>query len=116
MAREVHADIEFVGHKALNDKEKAELVRLSEEYAGKISRIAGISKIIVHIKTYAAKDEKKRRKYSIHCKVQMPGQLFEGCKAHDWDIATALHKSFNDVIKQVQKHVRKGLDFKARRP
>lgn len=94
-------NIRYVGVKELKEEEKATIDKLSSEYYSKIKRtIRNITSLIVHVKEY--KKNNSKEKHSIHVRLISPGKTIESCKAHDWDLAKALHKAFNDIITEIK--------------
>jgi hypothetical protein len=92
--------IQFVGIKDLEDTQKDLVNKLSTEYYEKIKRkVKNLTNLIVHIKVYSKGGESK--KYSLHVRCIAPTHVFESCKSHDFDLATGLHKSFEDIIHQI---------------
>lgn len=92
--------IQFVGLNDLSPEEIDTVNALSQEYFSKLKRaIKKLSTLIVHIKCYDKKD-KGRKKFSLHLRCLSPLKIIESCNEQDWDLARALHKSFNDVLVQ----------------
>ena len=48
------------------------------------------------------KNKEEKKKYSVHVKVIAPTRIFVSTKTSDWDLEKALHKSFRDVIREMQ--------------
>ncbi|MBW2969741.1 hypothetical protein KY319_01330 [Candidatus Woesearchaeota archaeon] len=97
-AREV---IKFVGVSQLPAEEQATVQTLTTEYYEKIKRkLHNIVNMTVHVKCY--QKEGDRRKYSMHVKVAAPTQIFDSSNADDWELPRALHKSFTDILHQIQ--------------
>jgi hypothetical protein len=96
--------IQFVGLKDATPEEQETINDLSTEYFTKIKRdLPGMSDMVVHLKTYGdIEDKQKRRKYSLHVRAVDPRNVFESGKSDDWDLPRALHKSFQDIQKQIQ--------------
>ena len=92
--------IQYVGVSELEPEEQLEVSRLSTEYYPKIKRqLKNIMSLVVHIKKY---EKGGSTKFSIHVRVIAPSRLFESCKSHDFDLARALHKSFEDVQSEMR--------------
>jgi hypothetical protein len=105
--------IQYIGAKELNAAERAALDKLSTEYHRKISRmLKNMTSLVVHVKLYetAGKGDKsaakKRRKYAIHARALAPTRTFTSTKAHDWDMARTLHKTFRDLENMIGKALR----------
>jgi hypothetical protein len=98
----MHEDIiEFVGLSELDEEEKEVLNNLSTEYYPKIKRLLkNVTSLVVHVKAYKKKGTKQ--KYSLHVRAIAPTRAFESTKAHGWDLAMVLHKSFLDIEKQIK--------------
>ena len=93
--------IQFVGFKDLTPEEQLEVNKLCLEYYPKIQRkLKNVEGLTVHVKVYGNKGGKK--KFSLHIRCHAPTKLFESCKTHDYDLARALHKSFEDLIRQIE--------------
>lgn len=105
--------IQYIGIKELTPVERAKLDKLSSEYYPKIQRILrNMISLVVHVKIYqnAGKGkiespESKRRKFGVHVRAIAPTRIFASTKAHDWDLVTALHKSFREIGNIVKKGV-----------
>lgn len=61
-------------------------------------------KILLHIKEYNTSG--KRRKYSVHVKLDYPGKMIASEQA-DWDLNRTIHKTFTNVLRQIKKIYRK---------
>lgn len=93
--------IQIIGIRDLDEMEIESVNRLANRYFPKIQReIKKINSVAIHIKSY--EKEGREKKYSIHVKVMAPTGIFTSTKAFDWNLETALHKSFNDVIREMQ--------------
>jgi ribosome-associated translation inhibitor RaiA len=108
-----HEMIQFVGVSELAPEEQALVSKLSTEQYEKIKRlIPNIEQMVVHIKHYEKEGEKK--KFSLHIRVKAPTQaVIESCKSHDFDLARALHKAFDDVRTQIEHRFHIGTRSKA---
>lgn len=94
-------DIEYVGLKEFDDKEKAVIVKISEEYYPKIERkLHNELKIKVHVKTYDKTGD--RKKYSIHIKALAPTKELDSNKHDDWNLEVAMHAGFKALIKEIE--------------
>ncbi|MAH02021.1 MAG: hypothetical protein QF798_02265 [Candidatus Woesearchaeota archaeon] len=93
--------IQITGIKDLDEMEIESVNRLANRYYSKIQReIKNITSLTVHIKSYEKQGREK--KYSVHVKVIAPTRIFVSTKTSDWDLEKALHKSFRDVIREMQ--------------
>ena len=93
--------IQIIGIKDLDEMEIEAVNRLANRYFPKIqSGIKKINSVAIHIKSY--EKEGAQRKYSVHIKVIAPARIFASTKAFGWDLDRVLHKSFNDVIREMQ--------------
>lgn len=102
--------IQYIGANELTVMERRRLDKLATGYHSKIQRmLKNMTSLVVHVKIYESagkgkkEDEKKRRKYAIHVRVIAPTRMFASTKAHDWDLARAVHKSFNEVQNIIAK-------------
>ena len=96
-----HEVIQFVGITSLPATDQAILNDLSTEYYEKIRRqIKSLTSLIVHLKEYSK--EGTRSKYSLHIRAICPSHIFTSTKAADWDLARAAHKSFQNLMNQIQ--------------
>ena len=92
--------IQFVGLKDLEPMEQETVQRLTTEYYEKIKRdFNNITDLVVHIKTHGKGGE--RKKFSIHIRAIAPTVMIETDKSHDFDLARAVHKAFEDVRTQI---------------
>ncbi len=104
-----HELIQFIGVSELAPEEQAVVSKLSTEHYEKLNRILknNIENMTVHVKCYAKEGEKK--KFSLHVRVKIPSHaVMESCKSHDFDLARALHKSFDDLRVQVEHRFHTG--------
>lgn len=104
-----HEQIQFIGVSELAPEEQAVVSKLSTEHYEKLNRILknNIENMTVHVKCYAKEGEKK--KFSLHVRVKIPSHaVMESCKSHDFDLARALHKSFDDLRTQVEHRFHTG--------
>ena len=95
--------IQYVGLKDLTPDEQLIVQQISTDHSGKIIRdLPALKDLVVHIKVSGdVKDSAKRRKYSLHVRSVDPRNTFEST-SDDWDLPTALHKSFEEVKKQIE--------------
>ena len=111
----LRADIvKFRGLKLLDADERLVLERLSAEYFEKIKRqLDNIAELSVDTKAY--QKEGGRRKWSIHIRVYSPTRkVHVSCMSHDWELARALHKAFNDAMVDIKNclHLTSGRRWK----
>ncbi len=93
--------IQIAGIKDLDEMEIESVNRLANRYYGKIQReIKNITSLAIHIKSY--EKQGRQKKYSVHVKVIAPTRIFASTKTFDWELEKALHKSFRDVIREMQ--------------
>jgi prephenate dehydrogenase len=97
-----HEMIQFVGVNELAPEEQELVSRLSTESYEKFTRILkNIEQMVVHIKTY--ENEGQKKKFALHVRVKAPtSAIIESCKSHDFDLARALHKAFDDIRVQIE--------------
>ena len=92
--------IKIIGIKELDDKEVETVNRLAGEYYNKIQRaIKNVTSFVIHIKSYEKTG--KRKKYSVSLNVVAPTRTFDS-KAADWELAKALHMTFNKVERMIE--------------
>ncbi len=110
-----HEMIQFVGVSELAPEEQALVNKLSTEQYEKIKRmIPNLEQMTVHIKQYENDDQAKKKKYSLHVRIKIPStSIIESCKSHDFDLARALHKSFDDIRVQIEHKFHTGTRPKA---
>ncbi len=108
-----HEMIQFVGVNELNAEEQELVSRLSTESYEKFTRILkNIEQMVVHIKTY--ENEGQKKKFALHIRVKAPtSAIIESCKSHDFDLARALHKAFDDIRVQIEHKFHTGTRPKA---
>jgi hypothetical protein len=97
-----HEMIQFVGVNELAPEEQELVSRLSTESYEKFTRlIRNIEQMVVHIKSYESEGGKK--KFALHIRIKVPTkEIIESCKSHDFDLARALHKAFDDIRVQIE--------------
>lgn len=94
-------EIQIIGIKELDEMELEAVNRIASKGYDKIKReLKNEVLITVHIKSHDKQGT--QRKYSVHVKVMAPTRIFTSTKAVDWNLETALHKSFEDVAKMIQ--------------
>lgn len=108
-----HELIQFVGVNKLDAEQQALVSKLSTESFEKFTRLLkNIEQMIVHIKSY--EQEGKRKKFSLHVRLKAPTMaVIESCKSHDFDLARALHKAFDDIRAQIEHKFHTGTRQKA---
>ena len=102
MAKEVgEGIIQFVGVNDLAPEEQEIIQNITtENYEKIVTLIQNLTDLIVHVKTHD--EEGQRKKYTFKIRCAAPTHIIESHKGFDWDLARALHKGFNDVIKQIE--------------
>ena len=94
-------NIQIIGIKYLDEMELETVNRISERGLEKIKReLKNEVSITVHVKSYDKQGSQK--KYSIHVKVIAPTRMFTSTKSVDWNLETALHQAFEDVVKIIR--------------
>ncbi|MBI2546775.1 hypothetical protein HYV81_06375 [Candidatus Woesearchaeota archaeon] len=97
----VEDPIQVIGMDELDDMEIDAVDRLSDRYYNKIGRkLKKLSGIAIHIKKYNKAG--KQQKCSVHVKAVAGKRVFASTKAVDWYLNTALHKAFEDILRQVE--------------
>jgi CBS domain-containing protein len=77
------------------------LYRIASQEAVKVQRgIHNTFELELHVKEYSR--EGKRHKYSVTMKLEFPGQVITSTQ-EDWDVETALRKTFNNAKNAVKK-------------
>ncbi|MEM4239573.1 MAG: hypothetical protein QXK08_00025 [Candidatus Woesearchaeota archaeon] len=109
----MHEMIQFVGVNELSADEQSIVSKISTENYEKLARILkNIEQMVVHIKTY--ENEGKKKKFALHIRVKAPtSAIIESCKSHDFDLARALHKAFDDIRVQIEHKFHTGTRPKA---
>ena len=88
--------VEIIGSDSLDESEKGSINKLVGEYYPKIQRaLKNDTSLILHIKSKSKGG--KRKHYSVTLRAIAPTITFES-SAEEWDIASALHKSFGELI------------------
>lgn len=90
---------QFIDLKLLTKEEVPTVERLCAEYEKKIARHVPNPQFILQFKKH--NDTGKKVKYSIHCRLEAP-QILAPSEAHDWDLATTLHKVFQKIEKELE--------------
>ncbi len=108
-----HELIQFIGVKELMPEEQELVSRLSTESFEKLTRILkNIEQMVVHVKRY--EKEGGKAKYSLHIRLKVPtSAIIESCKSHDFDLARALHRAFDDIKTQIEHKFHTGTMPKA---
>lgn len=93
--------LQFVGLNDLSIEEQTAINQISTKEFEKIKQKLNNSiSMIVHIKTYSKNSSKP--KFALHVRVIAPTDIIESCKSHDFDLLRALHKSFEDIARQIE--------------
>ena len=93
--------IQFIGLNELEKVDQDMVKTLVNQYYPKIQRsLKNVTSLVIHIKTY--KKEGHRHKYSLHLRAIAPTKIFESSKAADWDLASSIHKSFKDILREIE--------------
>lgn len=92
--------IQFVGVNDLTPDEQQIVKDISADGFEKLQRdLKTIGTLVVHVKKYSETGD--RHKFALHVRVNASTHVIESCKSHDWDLARALHKAFDDVKHQI---------------
>ncbi len=97
-------NIQFVGlnQAKLQDYQKYNIQKIAGNEAFKLQRkINDKMNLVVHIKEYE-KAGGAKQKYSVHLRVEFPGRILTSSQ-DDWDIETALRKTFDNAKNEVKK-------------
>ncbi len=98
--------IQFVGLKELSEEETSVVTEVATaEYEKLMKKVHNITSALVHLKVYG---EGQTKKFAVHVRINLPSLLLESCKSHDWDLPTALHKSFEDIAHQAEHKLKLG--------
>jgi ribosome-associated translation inhibitor RaiA len=93
--------IQFIGFRELEDVDKDMLMKIINEQFPKIKRkLHNDTSLVVHIKPYGKGGA--RQKYSFHMRAIAPTRIFETSHATAWDLATAVHKAFEELDHQIE--------------
>ncbi|GEM_PF-1016152 len=93
--------LQFVGVKDLTIEEQELINDLSTKEFEKVKQsLKNTISMIIHVKNHGKKGAKN--KYALHIRVIAPTGIIESCKSHDWDLARALRKSFEDIKNQIE--------------
>jgi len=99
-------NISYLGLKKLDDNEIDIINKLTERFYPKVNRNFEGVNLAINIKKYEA--EGKRAKYSIHLKADHPDiKNVLAAKQFDWDLATALHKTFDNLLNEIKHKFKK---------
>lgn len=91
--------INYIGIKKITADEKQDLDTLLARLFPKLERkLPAMSDVTIHIKTYQKGGD--RKKYSLHLRVCSGKRVFEA-HHHDWDLRTATHCIFNEMLSQL---------------
>ncbi len=105
--------IKFVGlnETHLEPYQKLAVEKIAGSEAAKLQRQLRneVFSITLHIKEYSG--DGRKHKYSIHCRLEYPGQIMT-VSQDDWDIETALHKTFENARNAVKKKFRGDVSWK----
>ena len=104
----MNEQIQYIGVADLSPEEQATVQKISAEYQTKFqARMHDLEGITVHVKTHSHQSSKKR--YAVHARLHLPSRtIIESCTGDDWNLTTAMHKSWEDVVHQVQHRFKIG--------
>lgn len=92
--------IEFKGLKELENVDQTMVKTLVSEYYDKVKRsLHNETMLVVHIKE--ASKEGHRHRYEVNVRAVAPTKIFES-KSEEWDLATAIHGTCKDLLKQIE--------------
>jgi hypothetical protein len=92
--------IQFIGLNDIEEVDQEMVKKLASECYGKIRRsLHNITSLVIHIKSHSKGGA--RPKYSLHIRAVAPTRIFE-TETSDWDLARALHKVFDDILREIQ--------------
>jgi len=102
--------IHAAGVEELSEKEKQLVNRLLNEYYPRIQRqLKNLTFLEFHVKEYEksgkgetklGKETNKRKKYSIHVRIDA-NKVYEADYS-DWDLARAIHKTLNKIMNKIE--------------
>lgn len=93
--------LQFVGLNDLSIEDQANISALSTKEFERVKRqLNNILSMVIHIKVYSKNSSKP--KYALHVRVIAPTDVIESCKSNDFDLLRALHKSFEDITRQIE--------------
>ncbi len=100
-------NIRYLGLKELDNFEINVIKDLAEKFYPKVDR--DFKEAILTIDTKKYEVEGKRGKYSIHLKIDHPSihNNILAAKQFDWDLATALHKTFDNLLNEIKHKFKK---------
>ena len=97
--------VEFVGLHDLEAFDKSNAIDTANRSFEKIKKITKHeTRLVIHIKIHEV--EGKRKKWSIHSKLFVPGTFLESSHV-EWDLMAALQKSLSVLEKEVIKKLKK---------
>jgi len=104
-------EIKTTGFDVLNEQDRKDFEKLSNEYSEKLLRkLKNISSLAIHLKDYSK--EGKRSKYSIHARVLAPTKRDFKAEAFDWDFKRTLHKVFKKLENEIEHEFHAGDEHK----
>ncbi len=94
-----HEIVKFVGLNELEPLDQDMVRAMCTKACEKLMRkVPDMSELSCHIKCYGKKDGiDKQVKFSIHLACKAPSGVFDVDSAHDFDLARAMHKAFEDM-------------------
>lgn len=100
-------NIRFIGlnQAELEPYQKYNVQKIASNEAFKLQReIHNAFSLVIHLKEYekAGKKEGKQHKYAVHLRVEYPGRIITVAQ-DDWDIETALRKTFENAKNNLKK-------------
>jgi|TARA_Y100000310_G_scaffold345729_1_gene468928 hypothetical protein len=99
-------NLQFIGLNKLDDLESSTVQRLTEKFYPKVDREFNGVNLSLDIKKHDP--DGKRAKYSIHLKIVHPNiKNILTAKQFDWDLKTALHKTFDSLLNEVNHKFKK---------
>lgn len=110
-------NIQFVGlhDLKLEEYQREDLQKIASNEAFKLQRmIRNQFQLILHLKGYHRVGSQKngeQQKYAVNLRLEFPGQMI-AASADDWDVETALRKTFDNTKNEVKKKFHLGSSWK----
>ncbi len=93
--------IQYIDINKLTLSERLRLKSLTTGYAEKLDRDLPLDSVmVIQIKLHDI--EGKRKKYSLHARIDSPSLLLASSRASDWDLARTVHKSMKNIENRLQ--------------
>ena len=99
--------LQYVGLKDLTIDEQEAVQKQAQEHHTKLQKfMPKLLSMTVHVKAHEKAGNRKQ--YEVHLRLDIPGVgLIDSCKSQDWELAKAMHRSYEELEHQLEHRIKK---------